>query len=217
MTTRSTPHDEQIVDQLLLETDTEDAAELRFALLELRSFAAGPPPAPSAKLAALMAPRLVSLDDRRKRKHHRAGLAALAVAMSMGMGSAAVAAADPGFRDKAQETITTLINTVTQPHQGHPVPGRGNGRGNGAQEGAGHAPDNATPARGAPGRSGQENAPSHGPGDVPPGQETRPSTKQGGPPASMPAGGPANTPALPDRQKTENRPPPSSPSAKPRT
>jgi len=114
MTTGYTVHDEHVVDLFLLEAETDDTADLKAALLELRSFAAGPPVAPSAKLAELMETGPAAhLDALRQRRHRRTAVTALAVAASMGIGAAAVAAADPGFREKAQETITTVIDTLT--------------------------------------------------------------------------------------------------------
>lgn len=117
-------HDEQIVDQLLLETEAagEGLEDLKLALLELRSFAAGPPVAASAELAALMSTGPVSLDARRRRHRRHTAIAALAVAASMGIGSAAVAAADPEFREKAQTAINTVVNVVTHGRSVRPEP-----------------------------------------------------------------------------------------------
>lgn len=117
-------HDEQVVDQLLLETEAEgeDVEDLKLALLELRVFAAGPPVAASAELAALMSTGPVSLDARRRRHRRHTAIAALAVAASMGIGSAAVAAADPGFREKAQAAINTVVNAVTHGRSVRPEP-----------------------------------------------------------------------------------------------
>lgn len=208
MTTRPTLRDERIVDQLLLETDMDYASELKPALLGLRSLAAGPVPVPSAKLAALMAaPAPIDLDARRKRKRRRVAIATLAVAASMGIGTAAVAATDPGFREKAGETITTLINTVTHGHSGRPAPAPKIGP-TGAP---GQDPDHPTPARGAPGRSGQEGPPSSAPGEDNSGQETRPSFNPGTPPVTTPAGGLGNAPTGKERQNTGNNPSSASP------
>jgi hypothetical protein len=117
-------HDEQVVDQLLLETEAEgeDVEDLKLALLELRAFAAGPPVAASAELAALMSTGPVSLDARRRRHRRHTAIAALAVAASMGIVSAAVAAADPGFREKAQAAINTVVNVVTHGRSVRPEP-----------------------------------------------------------------------------------------------
>jgi hypothetical protein len=173
MTTRQTLHDEQIVDQLLREAGKEDATELKAALLELRCLAGGPPPVPSATLAALMASAPVSLDARRSGRHRRA-IVALAIAASIGLSTAAVAAADPGMRENVQETLATLINTVTHGNSGRPAPARTH--------------DHPAPATGAPGRSGQGNAPSTAQGEGNPGVETRPSPNPGTPPAAATGG-----------------------------
>jgi hypothetical protein len=174
MTTRQTLHDEQIVDQLLREAGKEGATELKAALLELRCLAGGPPPVPSATLAALMASAPVSLDARRSGRHRRA-IVALAIAASIGLSTAAVAAADPGMRENVQATLGPRINTVTHGNSGRPAPAR--------------TPDHPAPATGAPGRSGQGNAPSTAHGEGNPGLETRPSPNPGTPPAAATGGG----------------------------
>lgn len=181
MTTRTTLHDEKIVDQLLRETGEEDATELRAALLELRCLAGGPPPVPSATLAALMASAPVSLNARRSGRHRRV-IVALAIAASIGAGTAAAAAADPGLRENVQETVATLINTVTHGNSGRPAPARTNGPA--SPEPPGHTPEHPTPATGAPGRSGQGNPPSAAQGEGNSGLETRPSPNAGTPPAA---------------------------------
>ncbi len=190
MTARQTRHDEQIVDQLLREAGKEDAIELRAALLELRCLGGGPPPVPSATLAALMASAPVSLDARRSGRHRRA-IVALAIAASIGLGTTAAAAADPGMRENVQETLATLINTVTHGNSGQPAPARIPDPGSPAAPA--HIPDHPAPATGAPGRSGQGNAPSTAQGEGNPGLETRPSPNPGTPPAAA-AGGEGGAP-----------------------
>jgi hypothetical protein len=185
MTARQILHDEQIVDQLLRETGKEDATELKAALLELRCLAGGPPPVPSATLAALMASAPVSLDARRSGRNRRA-IVALAMAASIGLGTAAVAAADPGMRENVQETLATLIDTVTHGNSGQPAPARAPGPASPAAPA--HTPDHPAPATGAPGRSGQGNAPSAAQGEGNPGLETRPSPNPGTPPAAATGG-----------------------------
>lgn len=180
MTTRQTLRDEKIVDQLLRETGEEDATELRAALLELRCLAGGPPPVPSAPLAALMASAPVSLNARRSGRHRRA-IVALAIAASIGAGTAAAAAADPGLRENVQETLATVINTVTHGNSGRPAPARTTGPA--SPEAPGHTPEHPTPATGAPGRSGQGNAPSTAQGEGNSGLEPRPSPNPGTRPA----------------------------------
>jgi hypothetical protein len=185
MTTRTTLHDEKIVDQLLRETGDEDATELRAALLELRCLASGPPPVPSATLAALMASAPVSLNSRRTGRHRRA-IVALVIAASMGAGTAAAAAADPGLRENVQETVTTLINAVTHGNSGRPPPARSNGPA--SPKPPDHTPGHPTPATGAPGRSGQGNSPSDAQGEANSGLEVRPSPNAGTPPAAATEG-----------------------------
>jgi hypothetical protein len=199
MTTRHTLQDERIVDQFLLDADMDDSAGLKDALLELRTLAAGPPPAPSADLAALMTPGPVSLDARRRRKHRRMAIAAIAVAASMGVGTAAVAATDPGFREKAQETITILINTVTNgpaaPPPGRPSPG--------------HSPAPAAPL--SPAHTAEPPAPVPGPPEHP-GQDVPTLLTPGTPRATTPdEGRTGNSPAATDHQNRGSGPPPASP------
>jgi len=185
MTTRQTLHDEQLIDQLLREAGKGDAPELKAALLELRCFAGGPPPVPSAALAALMASAPVSLDARRSGRHRRA-IVALAIAASIGLGTAAVAAADPGLRQNVQETLATLVSTVTHGNSGRPAPARTPGPA--TPQAPAHTPDHPAPATGAPGRSGQGNAPSSAQGEGNSGPETRPSPNPGTPPAAATGG-----------------------------
>jgi len=183
MTNRHTPHDEQIIDELLLETGRDDAQELKAALLDLRCFADGPPVVPSSELAALLAAGPVSLDARRQRKHRRTALTALAIAASMGIGTAAVAATDPGFREKAQQAITTVVEAVTHGHSGRPAPAPA--RNPGSPQAPAHVPDLPAPAQGAPGRSG---------------------TGPGQPAVTPPTVGTANVPSPPAQQDTGSRP-----------
>jgi hypothetical protein len=196
MTTGYTVHDEHVVDLFLLEAETDDATDLKAALLELRSFAAGPPVPPSAELAGLMETGpAANLDALRQRRHRRAAVTALAVAASMGIGAAAVAAADPGFREKAQETITTVIDTLTRGPSGRTTPAPA------SPQAPGHAPGH--PAN-VPGRSGKE-IPSPAAGAGNPGHDNLPTVTPGSPPVTTPAKGTESHPAGPDHQNTPNR------------
>lgn len=190
MTNRPTLKDERIIDRFLRDADMQDAGELRDLLLGLRTLAGGPPPMPSAALAALMAPAAVSLDARRQRKHRRMTIATIMVAASMGAGSAAVAATDQGFRDKAQETITVLINAVTN---GPPAPAPGR-----------PSPGPPAPApRPVPGQGAGPSAPVQGPPEHT-GQEVPTWLTPGTPPATLPADPrPDNTP--PKRSEHQDR------------
>lgn len=187
MSTGHTPHDEQIVDQLLLETAGEEVEYLKLALLELRSFAAGPPVAASAELAALMSTGPVSLGARRRCHRRRTAIAALAIAASMGIGGTAVAAADPEFRDKAQTAISTVVNVVT-----HGRPGRSEPAGPPSRvvpavpASPGHAPDVPGLAGNEPGRNGSKvTSPGRGSGNS--GRDVRSEISPGTPPGATPA------------------------------
>ncbi|MET3175667.1 UNVERIFIED_ORG: hypothetical protein ABIB52_003536 [Arthrobacter sp. UYCu721] len=189
MSTVHTLHDEQIVDQLLLETEeeVEDFEDLRLALLELRSFAAGPPVAASAELAALMSTGPVSLDARRRRHRHHTAIAALAIAASMGIGSGAVAAADPGFREKAQAAINTVVNVVTQGRPGRPEPAAPPSPVVPAVPATtANAPDVRGPAGNESGRTGPK-VTSSAPGTGNSGDEARPLISPGTPPVATPS------------------------------
>ncbi|MBT2552378.1 hypothetical protein [Arthrobacter sp. ISL-5] len=209
MTTGYTVHDEHVVDLFLLEAEADDTTDLKAALLELRSFAAGPPVEPSAKLAELMETGpAADLDAQRQRRHRRTAVTALAVAASMGIGAATVAAADPGFREKAQETITTVIDTLTRGHSGRTTPAPA------SPEAPGHAPDHPTPAPNVPGRSGKEIAsPATGAGNS--GHDNLPTVTPGSPPETTPAKGTESHPAGLDHQNTPNRTRPATPSTGP--
>ncbi|HEY8701637.1 MAG TPA: hypothetical protein VIM08_11880 [Arthrobacter sp.] len=174
MTARDALRNEQIIDQLLLETGSEEAQDLKAALLELRCFSTGPTVVPSAELAALMAAGPVSLETYRRRKHRRTALTALAIAASMGIGTAAVAATDPGFREKAQQAITTVVEAVAHGNSGRPAPAPA--RSPGSPETPAHVPDLPAPAQGKPGR---------------------PATNPGTPPANLPVIGTGKVQAPP--------------------
>jgi hypothetical protein len=178
-------HDEQIVDQLLLETEAEeeDFQDLKLALLELRSFAGGPPVAASAELAALMVAMPVSLDAVRRRKRRHTAIAALAIAASMGIGSAAVAAADPEFREKAQTAINTVVNVVTHGQPGRLEPARPPSPVVPATPA--HAPEPPGAPGIEPGNTGPK-VPSSAPGSGNSGDEARPEISPGAPPVATP-------------------------------
>ncbi|MGO4236978.1 hypothetical protein [Pseudarthrobacter sp. YAF2] len=126
-----------VVDQLLLEAGLGDDGQLRDALLDLRSLAAGAPE-PSADIAALMsgastgapattvlpaaAPAETSmlptgkpadeLAARRKAKR-RITLTTLSVAASLAAGGAVAAASDQGFRDSFSQLNHAVTSFVT--------------------------------------------------------------------------------------------------------
>jgi hypothetical protein len=125
-----------IVDQLLLESALDDDGGLRPVLLELRALA-GDQPEPSAAVAALMSPALLTSDTpasgqqgaagpasqpapaaagavtdelaARRRAKRRITLTSLSVAVSLAAGGAVAAASDQGIRD----TIGQLNHAVT--------------------------------------------------------------------------------------------------------
>ncbi|MHC6594120.1 hypothetical protein [Arthrobacter sp. C152] len=168
------PFDERNVDELLLESGWGDDPGLKVALRDLRSLADGPPVAPSTRLDALMSRTPISLDARRK--HRRTVVTALIVAASTGAGTAAVAATDSGFRETAQQTITTVVEAVTHGHSGRPAPEHGTPAGNpGSSVSPARLPELPAPAENAPGRSGNATS---GPAATPPAHATKPSPAQ---------------------------------------
>lgn len=191
MSARDVLRDEQVIDQLLLETGSTEAEDLRTALMELRCFSHGPAVAPSPELAALMTAGPLSLEAHRRHKHRRTALTALALAASMGVGTAAVAATDPGFREKAQQAITAVVEVVSHGHSGRPAPEPEHGPG--SPRTPAHIPDLPAPAQGTPGR---------------------PATP-GAPPATPPASGAGKDQGLPGHQNTQNRPAPPTPPSQP--
>jgi hypothetical protein len=195
MTTRRTASDEQIIDQLLLETGNREDEELTYALLQLRSFAGGPVPAPSAALSAVMDAGPASLDARRRRRpHRRTALTALTIAATMGIGTAAAAATDPAFRETAQQAIITVIDTVTQGNSGNS--GKpAHAPGHRAPQVPGRGPGLPAPAKGTPGRPG---------------------TPPASPGATEPARGTTGDQAVPSgRQRSGNQPTPAPSAARP--
>ncbi|MCU6479052.1 hypothetical protein [Arthrobacter sp. A2-55] len=119
------PHDKQIIENLLDTTgmnDPVDAELLTPALMHVRALAHGPQPTPHGELAALLTtPRTAqttdmdtvsSLEGYRRKRHIRLVIAATALSLSLGA-SAAVAAANPDFRETIHNTVTTLVKTLT--------------------------------------------------------------------------------------------------------
>ncbi|MCX8454816.1 hypothetical protein [Paenarthrobacter ureafaciens] len=85
------------VDELLLEADLSDDADMRAVLLSLRTLGNLPAPAPGPELAAMLARPHDQLAKRRWQRKHRAALAGVAVVAAMGLGVSGVAAASSGF------------------------------------------------------------------------------------------------------------------------
>ncbi|MDQ0798917.1 hypothetical protein [Arthrobacter sp. SLBN-112] len=191
MTARHALHDEQIINQLLLETGSEEAEDLKAALLELRCFRHGPAVLPSPELAALMTAGPLSLKAYQRRKHRRTALTALAIAASMGIGTAAVAATDPRFREKAQQAITSVVEVVTHGQSVLPAPEPA--RSPGSPPTPAHVPHLPAPAQGTPGNP----------------------AAPGGPPANPPATGAGKEQGSPPHPNNPNRPAaPSAPSGR---
>ncbi|WP_285247895.1 hypothetical protein [Pseudarthrobacter sp. efr-133-R2A-89] len=125
-----------VVAQLLLEAGLDDDGQLRDALLDLRSLAAGAPE-PSAGIAALMAgapaaapattvlpaaapataalPAAKPADElaARRRAKRRITLTTLSVAASLAAGGAVAAASDQGFRDSFSQLNQAVTSFVT--------------------------------------------------------------------------------------------------------
>ncbi|NUP75037.1 MAG: hypothetical protein HOQ07_10375, partial [Sinomonas sp.] len=129
------PDDLLVVEELLADTEPEDAAELRPVLEDLRALAHSGPVAPSAAVQALLLPERVdapiSLDVYRRsaagsarrsarRPYGRRRPLAIAVALTaaVGAGTAAAAVADEGFRSSLNESVSTVVGVLT----GHGVP-----------------------------------------------------------------------------------------------
>lgn len=112
------PNDEQFIRQLLDESDVDTSLPLRTSLLELRAAGAAPAPAPSAELAAFMAPSVVPL--RRSRKAIKGTLVGLAVVAATGLGVSGVAAANPEFRATAGQAVEQVVHLLTP--AGHHAP-----------------------------------------------------------------------------------------------
>ena len=168
------------VNQLLLEADMDDDAQLRPALLELRAFG-DETPEPSAAVAALMAPagaaapRAAALDEvprtdelaARRRAKRRLALTTLSVAVSLSAGGAVAVASDQGIR----ESFTQLGHSITSFVTGS----AGGPAGNEAEEPGAPVPANPAGPATAPA------APAPAPDSIPAGEL----------PAAAPSGGPA--------------------------
>ncbi|WP_458113144.1 hypothetical protein M1D88_03060 [Arthrobacter sp. R1-13] len=83
------------VEELLLDAGHADAPELRAYLLNLRSLADLPLPAPGAELASLLAGSVDELARKRPLRKHRPTVVSVAVIAGMGLGVSGVAATSP--------------------------------------------------------------------------------------------------------------------------
>jgi hypothetical protein len=88
------------VEELLLDAGHADAPELRAYLLNLRSLADLPLPAPGGELASMLAGSADELARKRPLRKHRPTVVSVAVIAGMGLGVSGVAATspNPGFR-----------------------------------------------------------------------------------------------------------------------
>lgn len=107
------------VDELLLEADLSDDADMRTVLLSLRTLGNLPAPAPGPELAAMLAGPHDQLAKRRWQRKHRAALAGVAVVAAMGLGVSGVAAASSGFT-KTPTIISGLFGNPSR--QGDAAP-----------------------------------------------------------------------------------------------
>lgn len=107
------------VDELLLEADLSDDADMRAVLLSLRTLGNLPAPAPGPELAAMLAGPHDQLTKRRWQRKHRAALAGVAVVAAMGLGVSGVAAASSGFT-KTPTIISGLFGNPSR--QGDAAP-----------------------------------------------------------------------------------------------
>ncbi len=176
MTYRDTDR-EAMVDELLLDADLADAADVRQTLLSLGTFANLSAPAPSAELAAMIAGPHDELSKRRWRHKHRTAVVSIAVVAAMGLGVSGVAAASSGFTRNPSFIDELIGNFQPQPQPAVAAP--------------------VLPAPDAP-RVSTEPAPATDPAAVPPASEV-PSIPVAGtvPTPAMPVENPApaQTPA----------------------
>ncbi|NKX49930.1 hypothetical protein HER39_04935 [Arthrobacter deserti] len=101
------PNDDEFIRQLLTESGVDTSLPLQASLRQLRSAGTGPVPAPSAELAAFMAPAAVPL--RRPRRAVRGAVIGLAIAAATGLGVSGVAAASPQFHAAADQAVRQVV------------------------------------------------------------------------------------------------------------
>lgn len=112
---------EAMVDELLLDADLVDAADLRQALLSMGSFANLEAPTPGAELSAMLAGPHDEVSKRRWRHKHRTAVVSVAVVAAMGLGVSGVAAASSGFTRNPSFIDELLGNYRPQPAAAAPV------------------------------------------------------------------------------------------------
>lgn len=97
------------IEEMLLESGIENSASLSESLMELQALAMSDAPEPGPELAALFAPQVSSLGERRWKKRHRTAIISATVIGAMGLGVGAVAAANEDFRESVGQTVGTLF------------------------------------------------------------------------------------------------------------
>jgi hypothetical protein len=100
------------IQEMLLDAGLDGAEDLRNSLGELRALALEPAPEPRADLAALLAPAVPSLGQRRWSRRRRMAVVGAALAGTMSLGAGAVAAANEDFRRGVSESVSGITQTV---------------------------------------------------------------------------------------------------------
>lgn len=106
---------EVIAEELLLDADAADSADVRRALLSLGSFANLAAPTPGAELSAMLSGPHDEVSNRRWRRKHRTAVVGVAVVAAMGLGVSGVAAASSGFTRNPSFMDELLGNVRPQP------------------------------------------------------------------------------------------------------
>lgn len=114
--------DEEFLRQLLDESDVPPSESLHDALLDLRAAGSAQAAAPSAELAAFMSPKVTPLRPRRRAARGTKGaMIGVAVAAATGLGVTGVAAASPGFRSAADQTVQQVASFFNNDDGGSPL------------------------------------------------------------------------------------------------
>jgi hypothetical protein len=114
--------DEEFLRQLLDESDVPSSDTLHDSLLELRAAGSAQAAPPSAELAAFLSPKVTPLRPRRRAARVAKGaMIGVAVAAATGLGVTGVAAASPGFRSAADQTVQQVASFFNNDDGGSPV------------------------------------------------------------------------------------------------
>ncbi|NKX53070.1 hypothetical protein [Arthrobacter mobilis] len=117
------PHltrDDDVIGRLLDESGVDPSPALRASLLELRTAGTGPAPAPSAELAAFLAP--ATSPPRPRRRLAKGAMIGLAAAAATGLGVSGVAAANPQFPETTGHVVRQVIGFFDPAPGGVPAP-----------------------------------------------------------------------------------------------